>query len=1129
MYQTNHLPAPSYHVNHSPTSNGPGTTSYWGQSYPDISPTGPGPAEWPSTPKRSRKRVREAENTADSSNEDEFRLPLSPSKGRPKKRRKTTRRVEIKLTENERMVICLDAIIDKAGWSLADFLRRLFAAKDLNQQAVHNSQRHAQSLGCFLRGEYDYTPAMLVNAMLRHPYGHIKPSGDDEDENQLMYSTFVQWTEIKPVRPALTSFAAQTVMKELTREAEEAVKPESGLHAMRYHRKGRASDDDTRKDVTWADIGSVTFKNVAAIVQKHQPLTWTYALALAQREPKNRPASESAAVNGNSETPVDGSAPGSILDGDRKYRPPHIAALHAITSLDFSRTNRANLLPTAAGLLHFAMSAPVDIIHYHSRQGVMPSYNTLYSYLDRFATEEGKIVHAHGSNRMTASAMWLDNVQNYDLQRDVRLGLQSRLNSGLAATYVEGVDSEISAFDLAKKRELLAENKRNDVTVEQLRGYIDWTHRDLMGTLHFLRILVEHVPQLNHLKSRVSERFRTDGAKQQVPVHKSRVHPLRSSGKKETVTTELKDAMLDFLGQAGQGGTKASESSLPPQLIIVGGDGLTYEKLLQLKNYLGFQQGDPVGSLEIVEPVLALWHTGWTEACRIFTRHWGPALSRDESTLGHSAIKMGRTTPSNLSKVDYKEGVETLFTVLDARVLDCFRVRWDVADLFAYFAQLARDNALPTFEQLELIARELYRAYGTSRGYERAMHPQSDHDRTTELASNTGQQVTAWEQTIPIGRPWITVRSSGLTANTPSSRTRQAAQATAPPVVSKSSRAKKTAHHHVTLTDIPSGEPAFNGDRVLAQSIALIRDTVILREFVYATCEGDVGRVYEALKVMVFTFAGSSHSKYTAYLLEMICNLELESTPSLRHAVLSNLLVNLTGNAGSFLPGDLMQEYFNRLLEAVAEKKGVEYGEHFIRDIISPNLHHFASLLNDLKDGVGLKHRSGRHTAPNLRHELSVLASIYQETELHSRRRGREYAGPAREVDDFKRGYEKLRGGKLKKWVKESLFARSRRVPINTPDTTATDSMPDAATDENNDEEEVDEASDVEWENGDGSAHAALQRARQPLSSAWITDGQLVVETLDLGPTTIDHLLAKYDASSEGEEEEGSTSELVDN
>ena len=98
-----------------------------------------------------------------------------------------------------------------------------------------------------------------------------------------------------------------------------------------------------------------------------------------------------------------------------------------------------------------------------------------------------------------------------------------------------------------------------------------------------------------------------------------------------------------------------------------------------------------------------------------------------------------------------------------------------------------------------------------------------------------------------------------------------------------------------------------------------------------ATAHGDVGRLWEIVKVMVFTFAGSSHSNYTHYLLEMITDLKLKSSSELRHVVLCLTLVNLTGREGHWSAGDFVQEYFNQLLEAIVQCKGIEYGDTFIR------------------------------------------------------------------------------------------------------------------------------------------------------------------------------------------------------
>ena len=98
---------------------------------------------------------------------------------------------------------------------------------------------------------------------------------------------------------------------------------------------------------------------------------------------------------------------------------------------------------------------------------------------------------------------------------------------------------------------------------------------------------------------------------------------------------------------------------------------------------------------------------------------------------------------------------------------------------------------------------------------------------------------------------------------------------------------------------------------------------------------------------MLITFAGSSHTKYTTYLLEFLTNFELESSRALRETTLNAMLVNLSGKAGSFSAGDIIQEFFNHLLEAIIERKGAEFGDKFIREVVSRNLHHMGRIKKD--------------------------------------------------------------------------------------------------------------------------------------------------------------------------------------
>ena len=130
---------------------------------------------------------------------------------------------------------------------------------------------------------------------------------------------------------------------------------------------------------------------------------------------------------------------------------------------------------------------------------------------------------------------------------------------------------------------------------------------------------------------------------------------------------ELKDGLLDFACQTGQ-----THQNYLPQLWVVGGDGLTYQKMLELKRYLQFHR-DLFQSFTLLQPLLLWWHLLWTFLCLIFETHWGNDLTKDPSSLGHSAKKIGRAKPLNLKKVDYYPSMQLSYLVLDIRMLDCWR------------------------------------------------------------------------------------------------------------------------------------------------------------------------------------------------------------------------------------------------------------------------------------------------------------------------------------------------------------------------------------------------------------------------------------------------------------------------
>jgi len=135
------------------------------------------------------------------------------------------------------------------------------------------------------------------------------------------------------------------------------------------------------------------------------------------------------------------------------------------------------------------------------------------------------------------------------------------------------------------------------------------------------------------------------------------------------VLTKFKAALEDFFEQTGQ-----TKDVFKPYIFPVGGDGLTtYKKMVQLHDYLQLHSNN-MESMRVMKPMLEWWHTEWTtNLSRIFEAHWGVPLSNGPSTLGHSASKIGRKKPANLKKVDFYNGTDLAYLVLDIRMLDCWR------------------------------------------------------------------------------------------------------------------------------------------------------------------------------------------------------------------------------------------------------------------------------------------------------------------------------------------------------------------------------------------------------------------------------------------------------------------------
>jgi hypothetical protein len=198
---------------------------------------------------------------------------------------------------------------------------------------------------------------------------------------------------------------------------------------------------------------------------------------------------------------------------------------HAIASLNFCRTDQANLLPLMRGILYLGSSAPVELINYNCRIGNMPATDTVRRALITLSEDEGQATHAHGQDPDKAGFLFVDNTQNFARQRDLRIGRENVMNVGMSGLYIEAPDVDVSVFSLSDKRALVELNLRADATVEDLLGFVDQVDVDDTGTLHFLDMLSRCIPSLKPLCKEISLRL---AAMETIsmPLGPAVVHPL---------------------------------------------------------------------------------------------------------------------------------------------------------------------------------------------------------------------------------------------------------------------------------------------------------------------------------------------------------------------------------------------------------------------------------------------------------------------------------------------------------------------------------------------------------------------------------------------------------------------------
>ncbi|KAF8072301.1 hypothetical protein FPV67DRAFT_1411833 [Lyophyllum atratum] len=876
----------------------------------------------------------------------------TPTPGSQTTGRRTPRRPALK--DGDKVEVILTAIKD-VGWTISKFLDVLFEHEDL-KFAKHNAaddpslkSQHRNMVQAFLNGTAKPHAGYILDRIYQYA-GNLAYRSNDATFSAQLYVPGRSFKTVEHARPSLVAWAVSLVSELVRAEADKMIQPETGLHM-------RAKSKRREHQVTWSAVDAFSFRTLQNVAETHAPIFWTVTSSYANST----------------------FIPGGELTAIRKQRPQNLVTTSAVMSLTFCRSQLASLYPMCRGIWHFAARSHQNVFRVESRIGHAVAYKTVFDALKTMANDQLQVLKdtldpASGRHGVMVS----DNVQEYAVQRDHRIGRENRMIKGMAATVVLMEDVVPGAFNLKELVQRQALQERKTLTREMIFNDIDWTHQESVATPDFLRTLIHFVPVLSDYRDRL--KAHSDEQLRKFPLPKTRrtkIFPLGTNSFDELHSQEMKEAVLDFVTQMG-----VNAENLNGRCIVALGDGKTFDQLIKIRKLMVAEEGD-FESFRWMIPLLELWHTKWTDLSRTVRGHWGEGHSDDPSTLACWAKVASCPTPSNLRKVEFFDGAHLVNLALDANILSCWELHYGTSDLTAFFEEKQSLNTLPEFEELIQTARKLARRHATTKAVRSAHNPSK---------KNPDQ--------VPKGSPWVrkrTVSSTAKdTATTPSEKG-------SPDLVPDMFDEK----HALTSPD---------ADVTLANATLFIRNAIWWREMCRAVVEGDTGRVWEILKIWIFTSAGSGNPYYSQYLLELFCNHAWEWDDPTRQSIMANWLVSLY-ELGQFSEMDLMQETHNRFLEEHAQHKGKEFDDPFYRKVISMNVHHFARLKDEMEEAVLLKMRTKKHSVTDLANELKALLKLLREAEVHRFRAGRNEGFMA--WDDFERGYEILLE-KIKRFIEKS-------------------------------------------------------------------------------------------------------------
>lgn len=151
------------------------------------------------------------------------------------------------------------------------------------------------------------------------------------------------------------------------------------------------------------------------------------------------------------------------------------------------------------------------------------------------------------------------------------------------------------------------------------------------------------------------------------------------------------------------------------------------------------------------------------------------------------------------------------------------------------------------------------------------------------------------------------------------------------------------------------------------------RQALETRAFYMSMRRGDVGAMEYVLQVWCPQFLVGQQTRYGLELLDMRCGFHGEWDEQLARLIRSNWVINPWGKADKFLGLDEFMEELVRALKDQYNAGHSDSQDQYMRTIVAKCIVYFMAIKDDIRQGLGLRRRSGNHVKIDKRPDVQAL------------------------------------------------------------------------------------------------------------------------------------------------------------